>query len=986
MNIKLLRRIIGTIVFLTSNIVLFLTVQPSVSFWDPGEISAASYSLMVPHPPGGPFWLLIGRFFSMIPFASNIGYRINLVSVFSTAFSVLLAYLIIIKVIELYRGKDYKNTGEAVITFVSAAVGALAFAFCDTVWFNAVESNYFALSTLLFSLIIWLMMIWYNRADEKDNEKYIVMMAYLIGLSFGVHLMSVLAIFIFIFVVVMKKYVDDDEEYKKTAYIFLGHMAILLVIAIALWAGQTSSNPPSPQEYKAFDSRFIWIMLFVSGIYIAIFWKKIYNKSSFYLPILVAGIILLFAYPGIVKGFPGILLALGGSQISTNLIIVIAFFAALIYLAYWTSKNQKQLLHLASLCLLFALLGFTTYSMIIIRSGQSPPMNENSPDNFQKLMYYLDRQQYGDFPIFDRRFSSEPNQEGVYTNYSSDLDFWWRYQMNHMFTRYWMWNFVGRESWIQDSGVDVYPFNSIANAVVGKILDIHFNGAPRDSLWAIPFLIGLIGMYFHFKKDWKMASTWLILFIIMGYLIAFYQNQQQPQPRERFYFYPGAWFVFAMWIAIGTRELIGLIAAKVKDIKLSRTLSYAALVAAVVLIPINMLRANYFTHDRSHNWLPWDFSYNLLQSCKPNAILFTNGDNDTFPLWYLQDVEGVRRDVRVVCLSLANTSWYDNQLENTSPYGALKIKLGLTKEQIDQLSPIEWNPQEVTVPVPEEAIKKFGVTDSSVIKNKSFSFLMKNSLVIGGIKGIRVQDIIVRNIVEDNTWNRPIYFSSTCSEDSYIGMDNYLWMEGLAKRLLPKKGSELHNINEEITRKDLFDEDSSYSKTYHEGFKFRGLNNPSIFYDDNQDRLIQNYRNTYVQLAYYYINEKNNKDMCVKTLNVMFKRMPINVVSMDYRFLYDVVNLYNACGATAQFNKYAKVVEDEALKNLDESVNNIQSPYNAFSILERLYIGQKEYDKAIGILQQLQTMLPNAGGIENEIQRIKALKAAAQTPPPSSKK
>jgi len=964
-------------------------VQPSVSFWDPGEISAASYSLMVPHPPGGPLWLIIGRFFSMIPFASNIGYRINLVSVFSTAFSVLLVYLIIIKLIELYRGKEYKNTSEAIFTFISAAIGALAFAFCDTVWFNAVESNYFALSTLLFSLVVWLMMIWYNKADKKDNEKYIVMMAYLIGLSFGVHLMSVLAVLTFIFVVVMKKYVDDDETYKKTAYIFLGHLAIILLVAIALWSSQTSSTPPSPQEYKAFDSKFVWIMVFISAIYMAIFWKKIFHRNSFYIPMIIGGIVLLFAYPGIVKGFPGILLAVGGADISTNLIIFVVILLVLVYLVYWSGKNEKQILHLASLCFLFALLGFTTYSMIIIRSNQHPPMNENSPDNFQKLMYYLDRQQYGDFPIFERRFSSEPNQQGVFTNYSSDLDFWWKYQMNHMFTRYWLWNFVGRESWDQDSGVDAYPFNSIGNAI-GKIFNIQFNGGPKDSLWGIPFLVGLIGLYFHFKKDWKMASAWLILFIFMGYLIAFYQNQQEPQPRERFYFYPGAWFVFAVWIGIGVRELLGLIITKVRDLKLSRALAYSALIIAFVLIPVNMLRANYFTHDRSHNWLPWDFSYNLLQSCKPNAILFTNGDNDTFPLWYLQDVEGVRRDIRVVCLSLANTDWYVEQLKNNSPYGALKVKFSFSNDQIAQLSPMEWNSQVVSVPVPEDAIKKFGVTDTSIINNKAFNFLMRNTIVIGGIKGIRIQDIIVRDIVENNTWDRPIYFSSTCSNDSFIGLNDYLWMEGLALRLLPKKGTELQNVNEQITHKDLFDENPSYSKSYEQGFKFRGLNDKSIFYDDNENRLIQNYRNTFVRLAYYYLNTENNKEMCVQTLDEMFKKMPLDVVPMDYRFLFDVANLYYNCGAIAQYKKEAKVVERDALKNLDESLRDIQSPYNAFSILERLYVNQKEYDKAINILQRLQNMIPNAGGLQAEIQRIEQMKAEDQAAQkqtlPSSKK
>ena len=954
MNEKLLRRIIGAAVFLLTLIILLMTVQPSVSFWDPGEIAAASYSLMVPHPPGGPFWLIMGRVFSMIPFGHDIGFRINLVSVVSGAFSILLLYLIGIKLIEIYRGKA-KNFTEAIFDYVSATIGALAFAFCDTFWFNAVEANYFALSTLLFSLIIWLMMVWYTKSDEKGNEKYIILMTYLIGLSFGVHLMSVLAIYTFMFVIIMKKYVTDDESFKKSAFIFLGHLAVLLIVAIGLWASQTGSQPPTQEQYQAFDSKFMWIMIGISAVYIGAFWKKIVHKNSFYLPLALAGVILLVTYPGIVKWFPALLLAIGGPAISTNIIIVLAIFALIIYVIFWTAKNKKTILHLASMGLLFALLGFTTYSMIIIRSSQHTPMDENSPDNFQKLMYYLDRQQYGDFPIFKRRFSQETNQQGIYTNYKSDLDFLWRYQINHMFNRYLLWNFVGRISTVQDTGV------------------------KWSQLYAIPFLVGLFGIYYLFKKDWKIASAWLILFIFMGYLIAFYQNQQQPQPRERFYFYPGAWFAFAVWISVGTREIVGLIREKIKNVKLSKNLAFLCLGVGLIFIPGNMLRTNYFTHDRSHNWLPWDFSYNLLQSCKPNAILFTNGDNDTFPLWFLQDVEGVRRDVRVVCLSLANTDWYVEQLKNQSPYGALKVKFSLSDYQIEHLSPMEWKPQKITIPVSEKAIKEFGVTDSSVIKNKDITFTMPNSIQFGQIKGIRVQDIVVRDIVENNTWDRPIYFASTCSNDSYIGMDDYLQMQGLASQLVPTKGKWMANLDVATTQKDLFDENPSFSKTYKPGFKFRGLNNPKIFFDDDESRMVQNYRNTYIRLAYHYLNDEKNNALCIKTLDIMQEKMPTDVVPMDYRFLYDVGNLYYSAGAIKQYKTLAIEIEKAALQHLNESVSNIQSPYNSFSILERTYLNLKEYDKAIGILQKLQEMLPNAGGIQPEINRIKAIKAKADS-------
>ena len=950
MTVKFLRRLVGAIVFLFSTVILFLTVQPSVSFWDPGEISAASYSMMVPHPPGGPLWLIIGRFFSMIPFASNIGFRINTVSVLSGSFSVLLLFLIAVKLIENYRGKDYKNFSDAILTYISAATGALAFSFCDTFWFNATESNYFALSTLLLALIVWLMMIWNEHSSELGSEKYIILIAYLIGLSFGVHLMSVLALFTFIFVVVMRKYVSDDETFKKTAYIFLIHLGILLLIAFGIWSSQTGTTPPTPQEYKAFDSRFVWIMLGASAIFMGAMWKKIFHRNSFYIPVIAAGIILLIAYPGIVKGLAAFMLAVGGAGVSTNLIIFIIIIGAILYLIYWASKNKRSLITLAGTALLFMILGFTTYTMIIIRSNQSPPMNENQPDNFHKLMYYLDREQYGDFPIFERRFSSQQNQQGIYSNYTSDLDFLWRYQVEHMFNRYIGWNFIGKESTVQDAGVNWSQF------------------------YGIPFFIGILGFFFLFKKDWKMATAFLILFIFMGYLIAFYQNQQQPQPRDRFYFYPGALFVFAVWIAVGMREGAEWIKEKIKDHSLAKTSAYAFLGLGIILIPGNMLRTNYFTHDRSRNWLPWDFSYNLLQSCKPNAILFTQGDNDTFPLWYLQDVEGVRRDIRVVCLELANTDWYVEQLKNTSPYGAEKVKLSMTDDMIKGMGAMEWKPQMVSVPVSKEAEKEFNVTDSSIINTGELTWRMNNTIEMGGVKGVRMQDLVVKDIIQNNTWNRPIYFASTCGRDSYIGLGNYLEIEGLASRLVPQNSITGNAINTKITSEDLFNENPSYSKTYKRGFKFRELNDKSVFFDDMESQLIQNYRLIYENLAYNYLRTLNDKSMCIKTLDVMEEKIPSEIIPMDYRLLYDVGNIYYSAGDTAKFRKVAKEFETVAMNNLDISIDEVNSPYSPYSMLERMYINLKEYDKAIGIMQKLETRFPQLAGIQGEITRLKQMK------------
>ncbi|MDP4172910.1 MAG: DUF2723 domain-containing protein [Bacteroidota bacterium] len=943
-----LKQIIGLAVFLISAVVLVMTVQPSVSFWDPGEISAASYSLMVPHPPGGPLWLIFGRLFSMLPIAQNIGLRINLLSVTASCFSVLLLYLIAIKLIENYRKKEDQDTTGNVITYISAAIGALAFAFCDTFWFNAVESNYFAVSTLLYSLVVWLMMVWNERFDKPGNEKYIILMAYVIGLSAGVHLMSVLAILTFIWIVVMRKYVNDDETYKKTGYIFLIHIGILAIVAIGLWASQTSATAPSPEEYKDFDSKFKWIMVGLSVAFMAIFRKKIFARSSFYIPLLIGGLILPIAYPGIVKIFPQLLLYVGGPTPGTNLIIFFILLAGLLYLSYWAKQKNKPILNLSALCLLFALIGFTSYAMIIIRANQQTPMNENEPKDFTKLVYYLGREQYGDFPVFKRRFSPDPAQQGVYTEYSSDLDFLWRYQINHMFNRYILWNFVGRDSTVQDAGVNFKDY------------------------FAIPLLIGLLGLYFHFRKDWKMASAFLVLFVFMGYLIAFYQNQQEPQPRERDYFYDGALFVFCIWIATGLRELIEVIREKIKSPSAGKGMAFACLALGLLLIPGRMLSVNYHSHDRSKDWMPWDLSYNLLQSCAPNAILFTNGDNDTFPLWYLQYVEGIRRDIRVVCLSLANTDWYVRQLKNTEPYGVAKVKFDLSDDQINELQPERWDPQNISIPVGKDIIQKFGVTDTSILKTGKLTFRMPNTMQYGDVKAIRAQDIVVREIVVNNTWDRPVYFASTCPYDARIGLDDYLQMEGLAYRLVPeRKPRSSEYVNEPIVRKQLFDENPSYSKTYQPGFKFRGLNDPSVFFDkDTHERMAQGYRGAFMSLAIYYLNEANNKDMCIKTLDMMEKKIPRSHIEADYRQLYNIGNIYYSAGAYDKFAQIAKEVEPIALKNLSTDATSLKSPYNSYRILEDIYINLKEYNKAVNLLSKLQAAYPDDPGIKAEIDKL----------------
>jgi len=977
MNYKLLKRIIGAVVFIFSITVLLMTVQPSVSFWDCGEFIAAGHYLQVPHPPGTPFFLIIGRIFSMLPFAANIAYKFNLISVLSSAFSVFFLYLIAVKLIENYHGKEYKNLLDALATFAASAIGALSLSFSDTFWFNGVEAEVYALSTFLLAATVYLMMRWHERADEKDNEKYLLMIAYLMGLSTGVHLMSILALVPVVMVIIFRKYMDDEEALKKTGYIFIGHSVLVLLIAVAMWSAQKTSTPPSPEEYKAYDSRFIMIILGLSIVFIAIMWRKLLNKNSFYLPIIIGGISLFVVYPGVVKYVPALINEIAGDSVLTGAIVFILIFVVLAFGIRYAVKENKRTLHLVFTSLAFVLIAFTTFVMVIIRSNQNPPMNENEPDTLPELISYLNREQYGEFPTFKRRFSSEPHQQKVFTNYQSDLSFFWNYQMNHMMTRYLLWNYAGREGWDQDQGANIAPFNGIGNLFKG-LTGIEFNGEVKDSLFGIPLLLGILGIYFHFRREWKMASVFMVMFILMGYLTAFYQNQQQPQPRERDYFYVGAFFVYSIWIAIGIRGLVDLVQEKVKNVSLSNAGAAVVLVLGFIFVPVVMLKANYYSHDRSNNWVPWDYSYNLLQSCAPNSVLFTNGDNDTFPLWYLQDVEGVRRDVKIANLSLLNTAWYIKQLKNNDPYNVGLIKMKLTDTQIEQIRPIQWNSQDVTISLPKslpeikDMFEKYDISDSSVINEGQIKFRMDNTLSFGDVKAIRVQDIMVKEIIESNMWERPIYFAATCSEDSKIGAQDYLRMEGMSFRFVPEKRQPgIEFINEEIVKKQI-QENPGYSTDYKPGFKFRGINDSKIFFDENHRRLIQNYRNTFIRLTLYYINT-NQKDLAVQTLDKMDKMIPAAIRPMPFGLLYEVSNLYYSAGAIDKYKVLSKEVEKDALDAIEKNPQDLQSYYNPYRILIDIYENTKDYRKAYDIWQRIQVMYPNDPGVKANVEKYRKL-------------
>ncbi|MCS6808066.1 MAG: DUF2723 domain-containing protein [Bacteroidota bacterium] len=971
MNTRLLKYLFAFLVFGVSLTTYLLTVQKTVPFWDCAEFTAAAVYQQVPHPPGAPLFLMVGKLFHLLPFGDP-AWRVNLVSVFATAFSVLLLYFISVMAIANIRGKHPEELAEALAVYGSSAVGALAFNFSDTLWFNGVESEVYAASTLFVALIVYLMMRWNEEADKEGHERYLLLIAYLIGLSTGVHLLSILAIFSITMVVYYRKY-----EVTTKSFII---MTIIALVAFAI------------------------------------------------------------VYPGIVKYFPALL---GGDlPIRTRakeyivkdnpLMIVLALLilGGAGYGVWYGRKKSHPIIALVCSAFLLMVLGYSTYTQILIRSNANPPMNENAPTNLNTLVSYLGREQYGDAPIWPRRYQQDSYFVNEYRKYgewypptieraersdgsaipvprftkvnlAGELNYLFSYQIYHMYIRYFLWNFVGRMSdiqnappaWFSTEGADVINYGS----GYASWYPIRF--------FALPLLVGILGVVFHFSRKRPMAFAFLVMFLMMGVLAAIQQNQQNPQPRERDYFYVGSFMVFCMWIGIGVYSVLdNLFKSQFRIVG-----SAAIVIVATILVPVNMAIGGWRTHDRSGNFMPFDYAYNILQSVEKDAILFTNGDNDTFSVWYMQDVMGVRRDVRIVNLSLGNTLWYVNQLKNHSPWGAKKIPLSFSDESIQQtdeydpraLSTPIGGPSEVEIAVREEILRRYEQPSSLAankleklpdsIANKTRTIKMTFlGMPYGEEDGkpryvYRIQDQLVRDIVVQTAFERPVYYSASVGGDALCGLEKYFRMEGLAYRICPVPQSTLRGaqaVNSEIMDKTIlnilpFDK---FHTEQHYGFKLRNLNNPNAFFDEtNRHPAVANFRNLYFNYANYTLYETNNPQKAAAILDTMNKYISVEQFPLYFPQYYQMALLYDRAGAKAQATRYARMAAQVSEKLMANPRMLEADPYSrAFDphiVATESYELLGEFDKAIATLRKYQTVVSDAPEIQVRIDEVEIKRA-----------
>lgn len=749
-----INRIVAAVVFLVALINFAKTVAPTTSFWDCGEFIAASYTMGVPHPPGAPLYLMIGRLFSMLPLAENVGLRVNLVSTVVSAFTVLFLYLCLVRLIRAWRGRE-ETIADMITIYGGSVVGAFAFAFSHSFWFNAVEAEVYSVSMFFTAVTFYLALWWLDYADKPYGNKILLLIFYMVGLSCGIHLLNVLAL--------------------------------------------------------------------ISVTYIIAFRKVEANTKNFLLTGLIGTAVILVIYPGIIQGLPLLIEKL--SIWSVVLVLIL-----LVWLSWEFIRRERRIPALATLSILLVIVGYSTYLIIKIRSGLDPFLDENNPETWSGLLAYLNREQYGTESLFLAMFKRKAPL--------------WSYQINHMYIRYFSWQFF-----------------------------------DMNKLYMLPFILGIIGAVHHFYRDAKGAFTVLALFIMTGLAILLYLNQDDPQPRERDYAYVGSFFAFSIWIGTGAVALADTVRENFRKLKPSIA-SSAVILLCVIAVPLNMWVKNYDTHDRSGNFVAWDYAYNLLMSCDQDAILYTNGDNDTFPLWYMQVVEGVRPDVRVANLSLLNTGWFIKQIRDKYPVAPMTSRITdryienvIEARDATSLLDRRWQPvRRVSVagPTPEDPKLVWSVPATLSIpvgSGRTEHFL-------------RVQDQMILNTIVANQWERPIVFAVTCPDNNLIGLrnvkdlsQNYLSMEGLSFSLIPYSTPE---INPEKMAYNML-------KLY----KYRNVNNSDMHFGESQLKLLGNYRQAFLRLAYYYVTEttelKAPDSTSLNRLTELLDGRSIEEISLDDR-------------------------------------------------------------------------------------------------------
>ena len=1051
-----INNLIGWVVFSIAAAVYIMTAEAGGSLWDCGEFVSSCFKVQIPHPPGAPLFVIIGRVFIVL-FGDNpltAAKAVNIMSALASAFTILFLFWTITHFARKIMGlktSETLTTSQLISVMGAGVVGALAYTFSDSFWYSAVEGEVYALSSFFTAIVFWAILKWENQADEVDADKWIVFIFFMMGLSIGVHLLNLLTIPAIVMVYYFRK--QDSFNYaviKKWFLVIIGVGGILAFIG-GLVVANAEVNPERGVEL---DSTLGGLMLLgtIAAIGLLYFFESLdKGKKKTY-----AGIYIFFviacAITGIVQvGVIQYTVKIAGFfdrifvndfklPFFTGFATFFVLVAALIWYGLKVAASKGwSMLRLGIWCLTFMLIGYSTYLTTMIRSSANPSVDMYNVDNPISLVGYLGREQYGDFPLLygqkftarpvdvkttgmryqkstdkyielgeDRKYVFAPEdkmvfpriwdmsndqnhadyyafylgmnrmQDGTYDheiNQFDNIKYFFGYQLNWMYFRYFMWNFSGKQNdnqglfagnvrdgnWI----TGIAPIDQLLYGDQSAMPDSLKNNKANNKLFALPFILGLLGMVFHYRKKRADFGVNFLMFFFTGFAIVLYLNQAGYQPRERDYAYVGSFYAFAVWIGLGVLMVKELF---VKAIALEKTAAAGlATVVCLLAVPALMASEEWDDHDRSNKVIARDLAKNYLESCAPNAILFTFGDNDTYPLWYAQEVEGIRKDIRVINYSLLGIDWYINQLRykvNESPaidviwsadqieggkrdyieykanasmpddkfynlYNVMKNYVGKDNPDNDYSFPVK----NVTVPVDLAAAIKNGTVNAtdSVLSSLDFS-LPRNALM--------KNESAVLNIIAANNWKRPIYFTNAGAE---LGFDQFLRRDGLSYRLAPVKNTKVNTnwMLDKLTNK----------------FAFGNADKPGVYFDEENRRHLGGIRSAYAELA-IDLAAKNRKEEARVVLNKADKMLH------ESNFGYGLTsrgNLHNrnsllfleACylsGDQALVQKVSAAVK----KDLAQQVNY----YNSLSGMKAENMAQ-EKQTAEGYLQaltQMQTM------------------------------
>ena len=882
----------GWVIFTISLIVYTLTLEPTLSLWDCGEFLTSAYKLEINHSPGAPLFMLIGRLFSLLSFGNpaKAAYFINMVSAVSSAASIFFLYWTIVWLIsklEQKQGKSY----PLILKFGAAAVGALSFAFTDSFWFSAVEAEVYALSSLFSAAVLWAATRWEREADNSDSSRWIILIFFLIGLSIGVHLLNLLVIPSVALIIYFRKY---DYSLK-------GFIAAIVISGLGIIALLKIFIPGILDLSKSLELFFVnslhlpihsgiitYLVLVATTLSAGLFYTHRKNLQKLNLAILcvtfmlvgytsyVATIVRASANVPVNQGDPdttfGLLNYLNREQYGTRPILYGENFGS-IATNYqdrnnWIKQNDKYIKS--------RLNPEVEYNASTI--GFFPRMHSNDPEHMEA---YKSQSGFKGRKVFVRGEDGESTGTLVPT-FSENLSFFLKYQLGYMYFRYFMWNFVGRQNDIQGNGDAVNGNWQSGIPVIDQMVAGPQKNVPsatqankgRNSYYFLPFLLGLAGMIFNYRRDQRNFLVTGLLFFLMSFALVVYLNEVPNTPRERDYVYVGSFYVFCIWIAMGVLAAFSGLTKWLKE----RNAAIVSIALGLLASPLLLLAQNYDDHDRSGRYSARDLARNYLESCEPNAILFTHADNDTYPLWYCQEVEGIRRDVRVVVMPYLSAEWYIAQIQRKIYNNeGLKMSVPLEKYQSGQLDYVYVVPkietEQLFSDVLEFVSSDFSKTKLAAENGEQLSFIPVKKVRIEnpGQEPIHIEldkraihkgDLAFWDIIASNQGKRPICFTAWVDAEEH-GLKNNLIFDGLVYRLTDKE-----TACTSILDSGKIDADSLYTKLMQQ-CNWDNLANPNVYFDWHHRRMFASMQ---IRNAFYRLAQKlTNEQQTAKALEVLKK-------------------------------------------------------------------------------------------------------------------